>query len=73
MSESKKSRREFLGIAGATLAGVAIASSTLKLPTAVANSITDSRGSSLEAWLLSTGQQELDPQLYSLVQQSIAG
>jgi hypothetical protein len=73
MSESKKSRREFLGIAGATLASVAIASSTLMLPTAVANSITASRGASLEAWLLTTGQQELDPQLYSLVQQSIAG
>lgn len=76
MSESTKNRRQFLGIAGATLAGVAIAYTSLKLPVAAAEAATRSptvpQGDSLEAWLLSTGQDEIDPQLLMSVQQQIS-
>lgn len=71
MSESKKNRRQFLGIAGATLAGVVIAHTSLQFLLAEARSPATPQENSLEAWLLSTGQEELDPQLLMSVQQQI--
>lgn len=71
MSDSKKSRREFLGVAGATLAGAVIASATLNLPIAMAGSPTAIQADSLEAWLLDTGQQALNPELFTAVREKI--
>ncbi|HVF55219.1 MAG TPA: hypothetical protein VM934_03665 [Pyrinomonadaceae bacterium] len=71
MSESKKNRRQFLGMAGASLAGIAIVSTSLKLPDASAKSPVARQSDSLESWLLNTGQEELDPQLLMSVQQRV--
>jgi len=71
MSESKKNRRQFLEMAGAGLASIAIVSTSLKLPSAAAKSPAALQSDSLEAWLLSTGQEELDTQLLGVVQQRV--
>jgi|GEM_PF-2599298 len=67
----KKSRREFLGVAGATLAGAVIASASLKLPGAAAESLPVPQTESLELWLLNSGQQNLDPMLFTTVREQI--
>lgn len=72
MSESKKSRREFLGVAGATLAGAVIASTPLKLSAAAAaKTPAAAQAESIETWLLNTGQQKLSPEIYTTVRDKI--
>jgi hypothetical protein len=72
MSESKKSRREFLGVAGATLAGAVIVSTPLKLTAAAASKPrAAAQTESLEAWLLNTGQQNLSPELLMTVREKV--
>lgn len=72
MSESKKSRREFLGIAGATVAGVVIASTALELPAVASKApAAAAQSDSLESWLLNTGQGKIDPQLFMNVRQQV--
>jgi nitrous oxide reductase len=71
MSDSKKSRREFLGVAGATLAGAVIASTSLKLTAAAATSPAAAQAESLEVWLLNTGQQNLSPELFMTVREKV--
>jgi hypothetical protein len=72
MSESKKSRREFLGVAGATLAGAVIAATPLKLAAAAAaKTPAAAQAETLEAWLLNTGQQNLSPELFMTVHEKL--
>lgn len=65
MDAPKTNRREFLGLTGATLAGLAIAAGGLSLPGALAAPLAAERKPPIEEWLLSTGQASLPPGLYN--------
>jgi hypothetical protein len=72
MTEFKSSRRKFLGVAGTSLASLAIASVSLNMPEASAFSKASAPQSpSMETWLLSTGQDDLNPELYTMALQQL--
>jgi hypothetical protein len=63
MNKNKTNRREFLGIAGASLAGLA-AIGALGLPKADAKESSSRRMASIEEWLLNTGADDLPQSLH---------
>ena len=63
MNKNKTNRREFLGIAGASLAGLAIAGA-VGLPKVTAKESSSRQNASLEQWLLNTGADDLPQSLY---------
>jgi hypothetical protein len=63
MNKNKTNRREFLGIAGASLAGLA-AIGALGLPKANAKESSSSQKAAIEDWLLNTGADDLPRGLY---------
>jgi hypothetical protein len=63
MNKNKTNRREFLGIAGASLAGLAVIGA-VGLPQAAAQESSFSQKATLEEWLLNTGADDLPKGLY---------
>ena len=66
MAESKSSRREFLGVAGASLVSLAM----IRLPRLAAGQAAPqvpTQQVPIEKWLLNTGQGKLNPALYDHV------
>jgi hypothetical protein len=63
MNKNKTNRREFLGLAGASLAGLAIAGA-VGLPQAVAKGFSSPQKANIEEWLLNTGADDLPKGLY---------
>lgn len=74
MNKNKTNRREFLGIAGASLAGLAIAG-VVGLPQAIAKGASSQQQGAIEDWLLNTGADDLPRGLYqsALEQLTTAG
>jgi hypothetical protein len=63
MNKNKTNRREFLGIAGASLAGLA-AIGALGLPQANAKESSSRQKGTIEDWLLNTGADDLPQGLH---------
>jgi hypothetical protein len=64
MNKKKTNRREFLGIAGASLAGLAIAGMAGVPQQVIAKESASRRQTSVEEWLLNTGADDLPKGLY---------
>ena len=62
MNKNKTNRREFLGIAGASLAGLAILGAGL--PQILAKESSSRQSATIEEWLLNTGADDLPKGLY---------
>jgi hypothetical protein len=63
--KNESNRREFLGTAGASLAGFAVVSTVIGgLPNAV-EAKTSKKRNSMEDWLLSTGKDKISPNIYN--------
>jgi hypothetical protein len=74
MNAQKTNRREFLGLTGASLVGLAMAAGALSLPEALAAPLAAAgRKPPIEEWLLSTGQASLSPGIYNQASQMING
>ena len=71
MNAPKTNRREFLGLTGASLVGLAVAAGTLSLPGSLAAPLAAEGTPPIEEWLLSTGQASLSPELYNHASQRI--
>jgi hypothetical protein len=63
MNKNKTNRREFLGIAGASLAGLAVAGA-VGLPQIFAKESSSRQNANLEEWLLNTGADDLPQGLF---------
>lgn len=63
MNKNKTNRREFLGIAGISLAGLAVAG-MVGLPQIIAKESSSRQNASIEEWLLNTGADTLPRGLY---------
>jgi DMSO/TMAO reductase YedYZ molybdopterin-dependent catalytic subunit len=63
MNKNKTNRREFLGIAGLSLAGLAVAS-VAGLPQVIAKESASRQSVNFEQWLLNTGADDLPKGIY---------
>jgi len=63
MNKNKTNRREFLGIAGISLAGLAVAG-VAGLPQIIAKESSSRQSAPIEEWLLNTGADDLPQGLY---------
>ena len=70
MNKNKTNRREFLGIAGASLAGLAIAGA-VGLPQIIAKESSSRRNAPIEEWLLNTGADDLPQGLYQAASEQL--
>lgn len=73
MTTRKTDRREFLGLTGATLAGLVVTAGALSLPKVLAAPVAASRTPPIEEWLLGTGQTKLSPAIYNQASGIISG
>ncbi|HEY0098794.1 MAG TPA: hypothetical protein VGB76_07555 [Pyrinomonadaceae bacterium] len=66
MKARKTNRREFLGLTGASLVGLAMTAGALSLPGSLAAPVVAAeRKPPIEEWLLGTGQPSLSPGIYN--------
>lgn len=65
MTARKTNRREFLGLTGASLAGLALTAGALSLPGGLTASVAANQKPPLEEWLLDTGRATLSPGVYN--------
>ncbi|HEX8736065.1 MAG TPA: twin-arginine translocation signal domain-containing protein [Pyrinomonadaceae bacterium] len=63
MNKNKTNRREFLGMAGISLAGLAVAG-MVGLPQVIAKGSASRQEANIEEWLLNTGADTLPRGLY---------
>jgi hypothetical protein len=70
MNKNKTNRREFLGIAGASLAGLAVIGA-VRLPKSAAQESSFSQKATLEEWLLNTGADDLPQGLYQAASEQV--
>jgi hypothetical protein len=63
MQKYKLARREFLGVTGVSLAGLAIAMMPVMTPGA-GNALMSFQNMPLDLWLLNTGQDDLKTEIY---------
>jgi len=70
MNKNKTNRREFLGIAGASLAGLAVAGA-VGLPQIIAKESSSRKNASIEEWLLNTGADDLPQGLYQAASEQL--
>ena len=70
MNKNKTNRREFLGIAGASLAGLAIAGA-VGLPQILAKESSSRQNANIEEWLLNTGADDLPQGLYQAASEQL--
>jgi hypothetical protein len=63
MNKNKTNRREFLGIAGVSLAGLALAG-VVGVPKIVAKESVSQPKGTIEEWLLNTGADDLPQSLF---------
>ncbi|HEX8369479.1 MAG TPA: hypothetical protein VF604_13115 [Pyrinomonadaceae bacterium] len=70
MNKNKTNRREFLGIAGASLAGLAVIG-TVGLPQSAAKESSFRQKGTLEEWLLNTGADDLPQGLYQAASEQL--
>ncbi|HEX8249638.1 MAG TPA: hypothetical protein VF599_15785 [Pyrinomonadaceae bacterium] len=70
MNKNKTNRREFLGIAGASLAGFAVIGA-MGLPQSAAAESSIRQTATLEEWLLNTGADDLPRGLYQAASEQL--
>ena len=74
MNARKTNRREFLGLTGASLVGLAMTAGALSLPGSLAVPVaTAERKPHIEEWLLTTGRPSLSPGIYDNALEVITG
>jgi hypothetical protein len=76
MNARKTNRREFLGLTGASLVGLAMTAGALSLPGSLAVPVAAAateRKPHIEEWILTTGQASLSPSIYKNALEVITG
>lgn len=63
--KNKSNRREFLGTAGASIAGLAVVSTVIGVSPETAAAKTKKTELSFENWLLNTGKDKIAPNIYN--------
>lgn len=74
MNARKTNRREFLGLTGVSLVGLAMTAGALSLPGSLAAPVAAAeRKPPIEEWLLGTGRPSLSPGIYNNTLEVITG